>query len=186
MDGKIRKSLHNRIDMNKSFNKLSEQEILKEVRQVVPNYLAQARNTGVFDFTACFDLQVAELRRLYRQAYDRSGLDAFTAHFRPLIKQQTEEIQLKFNKRRTLMQVEAATARGILLPAFDQAGLKADIVCQRYRAKVTVRLTARQYLIFYVSYKSLREEQARQKLIRAVLDMQDAANRIGGILKFAK
>ena len=179
--------------MNKGFNELSEQEILKEVQRVVPNYLAQVRNTGAFDYTACVNFQVDELQRLYRQAHGfssrqkfRQGLEAFTAHFLPLIEQQTEEILAKFNKSRILMQVEAATARGILLPAFDQAGLKADIVCQRYRAKVTVRLTARQYLIFYVSYKSLREEQARQKLIRAVLDMQDAANRIGGILKFAK
>lgn len=84
------------------------------------------------------------------------------------------------------MQVEAATARGILLPAFDQAGLEADIVCQRYRAKVTVRLTARQSLSFYVSYKSIREEHAQEKLVSAVLDLQDAAGRIGGDLKFVR
>lgn len=179
--------------MNKSFNELSEQEILKEVQRVVPNYLAQVRNTGAFDFTACVNFQVDELQRLYRQAHGfssrrkfRQGLEAFTAHFLPLIEQQTEEILTKFNKSRILMQVEAATARGILLPAFDQAGLEADIVCQRYRAKVTVRLTARQSLSFYVSYKSLREEHAQEKLVSAVLDMQDAAGRIGGDLKFVR
>lgn len=88
------------------------------------------------------------------------------------------------NKRRMIRQIQAAAARSLLMPALETAGLEADIETQAFRAKVTVRLDACRGLQFFVTYKYLREHNTADEVILAVLDLKDAAQRIGGKLKF--
>ena len=56
---------------------------------------------------------------------------------------------------------------------------------QRYRAKVLINLDGRT-LRFYIGYKALEQADTLPGIVRAVLDLKDAADRIGGDVKLGR
>ena len=185
--------MHHRIAMNEDFDKMSEQEILDEIAQVIP----ECTRGGKFIISSCVERQEQELRRLYKRshgigAYDKVPketlyeLEVLTAHFLPLIVERTTAAKQKFDKKQILHKINSTTALAILLPALEAEGMKADAICQQYRLKVKVDLNGKRKLCFTVGYKALCKPGAVEAVVQAVKDCREALCRLGGDVRITK
>ena len=109
---------------------------------------------------------------------DLQEMDAFTGYFIPFLTEQTRTIQQRYLKQRRVAQINAITANAIIPEEFKKVGLKAKVEGQKYRAKVLVSLNGTS-VRFYVRYKDLGKEGIMDDVIKAVVDLKDALDRLG-------
>ena len=106
-------------------------------------------------------------------------MDAVTAHFRPILTDATLPVMDRYIKGRRVSRINAVSARTLLTGIFADAGLKAEVVGQRYRARVIVELSPGTVLRLYVRYRDLSDGARMQETVKAVLDLKDAIARLG-------
>ena len=93
--------------------------------------------------------------------------------------------QLQYSKEQTLWKIRGTAASARIVQAFKEAGLTACVECQRYRAKVFAGIGGRM-VRFYIGYKTLEKEDVLPGIIQAVLDLQDALERIGNDVRISR
>ena len=173
----------------KKFNGLTEEEIIRDALRAVPEYLESIRSSGVFRLEKCVEEETRRLEKLYRTGTglrqylplskkELADMDAFTAHFIPILTERTLAVQQRYMKQRRISEINAITARELISAEFQKAGLTAEVTGQRYRAKVVVSLPAGN-LRFYVRYKDLGREGIRYDVVGEVLDMINTITRLG-------
>lgn len=173
----------------RKFNELTEDEIIDEGLRAVPEYMERIRPSGVFNLENCVKAEIKRVEQLYKSSLgirqyapmtksQLQEMDAFTAHFVPKLTERTSTIQQRYMQQRRVSQINAVTASALIPEEFRKAGLKAEVFGQRYRAKVIVPLAGTS-VRFYVRYKDLGREGLMDDVIKAVLDLKDALNRLG-------
>jgi len=177
----------------KRLNELTEEEIIREALRAVPEYMERIRSTGTFNLETCVYAEVKRIERLYKECmgilqHSRMtrnqihDMDAYTSYFVPVLMEKTLPIQQRYMQQRRVSQLNAITARALIPEEFKKVGLKAEVTGQKYRAKVVVTLPATN-VRFYVRYKDIWREGIMDEVIRAVLDLKEAINRLGpGVL----
>lgn len=171
------------------FNELTEEEVISEALRAVPDYLESIRTTGVFQLDKCVALETKRIEKLYKKGIDIrqyspmekitfQNRNSFMAHFIPILTERTLPIQQRYMQQRRVSQINAITASALIQEGFKKVGLTAQVIGQKYRAKVVVPLMGTS-VRFYVSYKDLKREGLMDDIIKAVLDLKDAINRLG-------
>ena len=181
----------------KKLQEMTEEEILSQVATAIHDYLMRIRPShGEFVLDDCMARQVSELKMLFRWSRglgrrdalglrDLQELDLTINHFLPRMQERARAAQMQYTKEQTLWKIKGTSAEARIKKAFQDAGMKAVVECQRYRAKVVVDLDGRT-LRFYVGFKALEKEDTLPKVTRAVLDLKDAVCRIGGDIKLGR
>lgn len=173
----------------KKFKDLTEEEIINEGLRAVPEYMERIRFSGIFKLEDCVAAEVKRIETLYKTSRglrqytpmgekDLQEMDAFTGYFIPFLTEQTRTIQQRYMKQRRVAQINAITANAIIPEEFKKVGLKAKVEGQKYRAKVLVSLNGTS-VRFYVRYKDLGKEGIMDDVIKAVVDLKDALDRLG-------
>lgn len=176
---------------------MTEEEVLNHVAKAAHDYLLRIRpQHGEFVLEDCMAKQVSELKMLFRRSrglgrrdslspQDIRELELTVTSFLPRMQERTRSVQLHYTKEQTLWRIKGTSAEALIKKAFHDVGMKAVVECQRYRAKVTVDLGGRTLRI-YVGFKALEQEDTLPNVTRAVLDLKDAACRIGGDIKLGR
>ena len=173
----------------RKFNELTEDEIIDEGLRAVPEYLERIRTSGVFNLENCVKAAIKRVEQLYKSSLgirqyapmtksQLQEMDAFTAHFVPKLTERTTVIQQRYMQQRRVSQINAITAGALIPEEFKKVGLNAQVIGQKYRAKVVVPLTGTN-VRFYVRYKEMNREGLMDYIIKAVLDLKDAIDRLG-------
>ena len=184
-------------ELKMKIEELTEEEVLNHVAKAVHDYLLRIRpQHGEFVLEDCMARQVSELKMLFRRSrglgrrdplspQDIRELELTVTSFLPRMQERTRSVQLHYTKEQTLWRIKGTSAEALIKKAFHDVGMKAVVECQRYRAKVTVDLGGRTLRI-YVGFKALEQEDTLPNVTRAVLDLKDAACRIGGDIKLGR
>lgn len=170
---------------------MSEEEILSYVAEVIPGYVSHIRPAGEFHIDACIEKQTEALKELFRESrglgrydvlsqQDIREFDLTASHFERGMRARALAAQETYNKERMLWSIRGTSAKSAILQAFQKAGLDAEVELQRFRAKVTVDLGGRT-LHFYITYKALEKPDTLPNMVQAVLDLKDAACRLGSL-----
>lgn len=173
----------------KPYNELTEEDIIQEALRAVPEYLERIRTSGVFNLENCVKAETKRIEQLYKAGLgirqysplnrkEIQELDALTGYFIPILMERTRPVQQRYMQQRRVSQINAITASALITEEFKKVGLKAEVIGQRYRAKVLVELPGT-IVRFYVRYKDLGREGIMDDVIKAVLDLKDALNRLG-------
>ncbi len=175
----------------KRIQEMTEEEVLNHVATAIHNYLMRIRTMhGEFVLDDCMARQISELKMLFRWSrglgrrdalspQDLQELDLTINHFLPQMQERARAVQLHYTKEQTLWKIKGTSAEALIKKAFHDIGMKAVVECQKYRAKVFIDLGGRTLRI-YVGFKALEKEDTLPNITRAVLDLKDAACRIGG------
>lgn len=181
----------------KKLQEMTEEEILNHVATAIHDYLMRIRpQHGKFVLEDCVARQVSELKMLFRWSrglgrgdslspQDVQELDITINHFLPQMQERARAVQLHYTKEQTLWKIKGTSAEALIKKAFLDVGMKAVVECQRYRAKVIIDLGGRTLRI-YVGFKALEQEDTLPNVTRAVMDLKDAACRIGGDIKLGR
>lgn len=130
----------------KKFNELTEDGIIEDALRAVPEYLACIRTTGVFQLENCVTAETKRIEKLYKAGIgvrqysplrkkELQDMDAFTAHFIPLLMERTQPIQQRYMQQRRVSQINAITACALIPEEFKKAGLKAKVSGHRHRPR---------------------------------------------------
>jgi hypothetical protein len=142
-------------------------------------------------------MQIAELERLFRWSRNLGRRDSFSPqdiqeldltidYYLPQMREYARAVQMQYTKEQTLWKIKGTAAEALIKKAFQEVGMEVPLVeCQRYRAKVFVDLGGR-WLRFYVGFKALEREDTLTNVTQAVLDLKDAACRIGGDIRLGR
>lgn len=183
--------------IGKKIQDMTGEEVLNHVATAINDYLMRIRpQHEEFVLEDCMARQISELKLLFRRSrglgrrdalspQDIRDLDMTVNRFLPRMQDQARAVQLHYTKDLTLWKIRGTSAVELIKKAFKDSGLKAEIECQRYRAKVFIDLGGRT-LRFYVAYKTLETPDTLSGVVRAVLDMKDAVCRIGGDIKLSR
>ena len=180
----------------KRLQEMTEEEVFEHAETAIRDYLSYIRPHGEFLLEECISRQVGELKMLFRwhrglgrrdalSIRDVQDLNAIVSRYLPRLQERAREAQLRYTKEQTLWKIRSTAAAELIRKAFDDAGLKTEIECQRFRAKVFVNL-GRNRLRFYVGFKALEKGDKLPGIVRAVLDLKNAAERIGGDVRIGR
>lgn len=181
----------------KKLYEMSDDEVLNEVSIAIHDYLERIRpQHGEFNLKECVTRQINELKRLFRESQglgrkdtlsprDIQELDLFILHYLPLMQERAQSVKLRYDQEQTVWKITGTSAEAQIVAAFQEAGMKAVVERQRYRAKVSIDMGGRK-LRFYVRYKTLEKEEAMPSVVQAVLDLKDAICRIGGDIRLSR
>lgn len=117
----------------KRFNELIEDEIIEDALRAVPEYLERIRTTGVFQLENCVAAETKRIEKLYKAGIgvrqysplrmkELQDMEAFTAHFIPLLMERTRPIQQRYLQQRRVSQINAITACALIPEEFKKAG----------------------------------------------------------------
>jgi len=170
---------------------MGEDAILAEALRAVPEYRFKIRESGKFVLEECVRAAMKRIENLFRadrglrvsQPLDKNNrgqLEALLGYFRPKVIEAVSPVQLRYMQQRMVSNISATTARILIPAAFDKEDLTAEVEGQRHRAKVEVKLSPSLRVKFYVRYRDLNTKEGfADEMVRAVLDLKDAADRLG-------
>ena len=175
------------------FDEMTEDQILNEIMKAVPEYLVQIKPGGEFNRQVCVEMVVKNLRSMYKRSrgigyYDKMmvrdimELDIIIAHFFPTITDRIAAVEMEYKKGQLEAAINRAKAEAIIIPAFEGAGFEVKVDYYKYTASVSVRLVGKNWARFQVRYMDIHGEDSLEDLVSAVIDLRDAAIRIGGRL----
>ena len=175
------------------FDEMTEDQILNEILKAVPEYLNLIKPDGDFNRQVCVEMVVKNLRSMFKRSrgigyYDRmmvhdiKELDIIIGHFFPMITDRVAAVEMQYKKEQMEAAINKAKAEAIIVPAFEGAGFEVKVGYNKYSASVNVRLVGKKWAQFQVRYKSVQGEGSLDDLVSAVVDLRDAAIRIGGKL----
>ena len=170
---------------------MTEEEILVEALRAVPEYRERIRATHKFVLDDCVGAAMNRIESCFRAdrglkyygampERDRRDLNVLLAHYRPKLVEAIEPIQIRYMKQRVVSAISTVTAQNTIPAAFAKEGLVAEVEGQTHRAKVEIQLSSSTHLKFYVRYRDLNTKAGLvDDLVRAVLDLKDAVERLG-------
>lgn len=180
------------IEMNAmKLRDMSEEAILAEALRAVPDYRERIRGTGNFVLEDCVHVAMRRIENLFRadrglrssQPLDKNNrgqLETLLGYFRPKVIEAIRPVQLRYMQQRMVSNISATTARSLIPAAFAREDLTAEVEGQRHRAKVEVKLSPSLRVKFYVRYRDLNTKEGfSDEVVRAVLDLKNAADRLG-------
>ncbi|MBO4427766.1 MAG: hypothetical protein J5771_04725 [Bacteroidales bacterium] len=183
--------------MAKKLQEMTDDEVVKHMASAVRFYVERIRPYGEFVLEHCVGAEAHHLGSLFRlgKGYgmrqsltpdDIQEFEVYYNHFLPLMLESARAAQLEYDKAHTIWKIRGTAATERIKKAFGEAKMPVDVVCQKHRAKVSVKLGGLK-LRFYVRFKALEQDgDSLPGIVQAVLDLQDAAGRIGGDLKLSK
>ena len=113
---------------------------------------------------------------------DIKKLDTIVGHFFPAITDRVTAVEMQYKKEQMEVAINRAKAEAIIIPAFESAGFEVKVVYFQYIALVSVRLIGKKWAQFQVRYKDIHGDDSLDDLVSAVVDLRNAAIRIGGKL----
>lgn len=175
------------------FDEMTEDQILNEIYKAIPEYLERIKPNGDFNRQICVEAVVKNLRGLFKSSrgigyYDKmmvrdiKELDTIIGHFYPSITDQVTAVEMRYKKEQMEAEINKTKAEAIIVPAFEGAGFEVKVDYFKYTASVRVRLVGKKWAQFQVRYKDINGEHCLDDLVSAVVDLRDAAIRIGGKL----
>ncbi len=147
---------------------LTEAEVISGCVKAAGSLCKRSRNTGGADINACLEEARSEFKRLYREArgYSRSTalkadhvseMDALYLVTWPEIERKVQGVCLEYDARQKARKISVLTAESCIKSAMKEAGFDDfNVVCQCYRAKVSVFVPSGKYRVtFIVRYKDI-------------------------------
>ncbi len=175
---------------------MADQTFLELVRKYLWNYLLWRNKNG---YTASHEDAYNTLTKhiyyaLRGEYYDSLGtrykeqkaLEILKAH-ESEVREVIEELHLKLDKKNAKVDVNKITARAILEPLLDEAGMKYHIEYQKTGVKINVQLLPKKKGQLYMSYSRVRKES--DKLISNILSLRQMYECFGhnsGIVNIGK
>ena len=180
----------------KRFRDMTEDEILNEALRAIHEYMSRIQPHAEFKLDRAVGAQVNLLNGLFRNdrglsyrdtltGQDAAEWDSTKAYFEPRFAQQARVFQQRYMKAEAVWTINETMAQALIIPAFKNAGLKAKVFPQRYRAQVFVCIGDRT-LRFYIPYKELGREGLMEGVINSVKEIKDALSRLGRDVKISK
>ncbi|MBR5106871.1 MAG: hypothetical protein IK098_02415 [Bacteroidales bacterium] len=174
----------------KLFKDLTEEEILGVGLEVIPEFRERFRITGEFDVGRCVEAALWRIERLYKSKHglyknaqmsrrERGEMDQVMAHFQPLLYARITEVRQRILQARKVSEINAATAKALITERFREAGLKAEVTGQMYRACVKVTVSSSYRVRFYLNYKKMLQDGVLDEAVSAVQDLAKAMDRLG-------
>lgn len=174
----------------KLFKDLTEEEIIQDALEVLPEYRERIRSTGDFDLDRCVRMALARIERLYKSKHgiyshmqmdrrEREEMIPVLAHFQPLVYERIAAIRQKYLQGRKVSQINGATAKALITSRFQAAGLEVKVSGQLYRARVEVKVSDRYQIRFYLYYKKMLQDGILDDTVTAVQDLAKAIDRLG-------
>ena len=174
----------------KLFKDLTEEEILAVGMEVVPEFRERLRNTGEFNLDRCVRAALGRIEHLFKSKHgiyahgqmgrrEREELAQVVAHFQPLLYARIAGIRQRILQTTKVSEINAATARVIIVERFREAGFEAKVSGQLYRACVKVAISPSYQVRFYVNYKKMLKEGLLDELVTAVQDLAKALDHLG-------
>lgn len=183
---------------DKKIQEMTDEEVLDFTAKAIKEYMSRIRPHGEFVLEACVRSQLGELKRFFLwsrglsvrrpehiTSRDHQEWNLCSMHFEPLMRERARIYQMNYNKEEALWKIRGTSASAMIVNAFDEIGLKANVECQKYRAKVFVDLGGR-LLRFYVGYKAIEKRNCLPDVVQAVVDLKDAICRLGGDIRLGK
>lgn len=169
---------------------MTEDQILNEILKAVPEYLDRIKPDGDFNRQVCVEMVIENLRSMYKCSrgigyYDKmivrdiKELDTITGHFFSAITDRVAAVEMAYKKEQMEAAINKTNAEAIVGPAFTNAGFDVKVECFKYAAAISVRIVGKNWAHFQIRYKELKTEGRLDSLISAVVDLKDAAIRIG-------
>lgn len=176
---------------------MNEDQILNIVLKAIPEYLDQIKPDREFNRQVCVGMAVKKFRYLFKSSrgigYDDNmlvkdikELDTMMRHYFPLITDHVKAVEIQYNKDRMEAAINKTMAEAIIIPAFEKAGFEVMADYYQYSASVRVRLAGKKWAQFQVRYKDINGDGYLDDLVSAVVDLRDAAIRIGGKLHIGR
>lgn len=172
------------------FEDMTEDQILNEIMKAIPEYLKRIKPDGEFNRQICIGMVVKNLRSMFKSSrgigyYDKmmvqdiKKLDTIVGHFFPTITDRVTNVEMQYKKGQMETAINRAKAEAMIVTAFERAGFEVKMDYSKYTAFVSVRLVGEKWARFQVRYKDIDEEGCMDDLVSAVIDLKDAAIRIG-------
>ena len=179
-----------KMDMDKDFNRMSEEEIIREALKGAHAYISDIGHKGQFIMENCLAREYGRIEELFRASRglgrytrldgrDRTELDLTLAYFGPILLERTLPIRDRFHKQKAVSAINAATAGARIRAAFGAAGIEVCVTEQKYRVRVTATLSDGLSVRFYVNYGDLSREGLMEELVEAVGDIRAGVARLG-------
>ena len=170
----------------KSIDRMTEEEILRELCRVIPSYADSAD----WDQDRCVSLAMDRLRKLFSESRhigyiermmekDRLEMEALVEHYRPLAGKRIAAIRLARAKKEMLRDIGRARLETVVLPALKAAGLEVDMICFPWSAKLKLALPCKKRAEFCISYRDLDREGFLDSLIGALLQLKEVTRHLG-------
>lgn len=116
--------------------------------------LSRAYSSFQRKFTAKLNGRRFSARRVeYQKEMDRLWLE-----IKPDIASTIADCLRKSRVRKMTKEIRAAAAKGAITSAMEEAGLTYQVEYQTYRAKVSVLVSEKSKITFYINYKKMTEE----------------------------
>lgn len=172
---------------------MTEEQILYEALKAIPEYMERIKPDGDFNRQVCAEMAVNNLRSLFKSSrgigyfdkmmvQDIKELDRIIRHFYPTITDRVAAVEMQYKKELMELAINKAKAEAIIIPAFERAGFKVKVEYLDHIALVSVRLIGKKWAQFQVRYKDINGDGCLDDLVAAVVDLKDAAIRIGSNL----
>ena len=174
----------------KLFKDLTEEEILTEAMEAIPEFRERIRSTGEFDPDRCVRLALNRIERLYKSKHgiyaagqmnkrEREELTRVVAHYQPILCERIGAVRQKYRQSRKVSQINGTTAKALITARVQAAGLTAHVTGQLYRARVEVNVTPAYQVRFYIYYKKMLQDNILDDAVTAVQDIVKALECLG-------
>lgn len=179
----------NKINFEKPFDQMTEDEVIVEGMRAVRDYLESIRATREFKLEECVKKELWRVEMLYRRArgiksyatmdaHQNKEWESVRRHYLPSFTELTLAIQRNYVRDNKISRLNASMVQAVIPAAFAREGLKATVTGQVHRALVEVTLPT-STVRFYVRFKDLEKEEMVEDVVKAVLDLRDAVTRLG-------
>ena len=160
--------------------KPADEDILSAVTEAVREYCRIRRPVGSIDGSLCGKRAMEAFKAVFRKerGYSRSGamsaehlmeMDSLYKRLRPRMDGIVNDAVLKFGTDRITHEIRSASTEALVRDLLADAGFAGcDIICQRYRAKVTVRRPGKYKVMFIIRYKDVESGRAKAYVDRLV------------------
>lgn len=119
--------------------------------------------------SAYMDMGIRHIKKLYVEKNGRRGsfvwkprelkeLNDLWMRMKPDLEKAVSEAIHRYRKRKMVTEINAISGEALVKAAMTEAGLTYSYTGQMYRAKIEVKLSSKNALTFYISYKKIGEE----------------------------
>ena len=138
--------------------------------------------------SAYLDMSIKHIKKLFTTKPGRKGSFVWKPHelkelndiwtsMKPELEKAISQAIQRYRKRKMVTEINAISGEVLVDAAMAEAGLRYNYTAQMYRAKIEVRISAKNVLTFYLSYKNIGEELP--KAISATKSLIETLNTLG-------
>lgn len=168
---------------------MTETEYFSDTKKYLEEIIRNnVKNESVLTESAYMDMGIRHLKRIYIGERGRRGtfvwrpqelkeLNDIWTSIRPDLEKAISDALHRYMKRKMVTEINAISGEALVKAAMAEAGLSYIYTAQMYRAKIEVKISARNALTFYLSYKKIGEELP--KAISAAKSMSEIMETLG-------